>query len=329
MQGAPWRRGRCSHAQLARKLAIFPRNISYTSKRQKKARRPFFSGRENMAAYDTSAALAKVEDRSAAVDLKPRQMHNLIKASLIQRFSGDKVLDLACGRGGDLAKYTKTQSYVGIDMSPDSIAEAKTRAAGVPMQTEFEVQDITSLEMDRFEAGSLDTVSCMFALHYLWGRVEHMDKLLCQINTWLKPGGYFIGIIPDAESVMDCAAEALLSFATNKYQHPLFSLEFGSAIHNTMLYSKPPVSKWGMSYFFNLTGSKLVQNSLEYLVPMPEFVTLAGVHNLRLVDSDNLRSYYYKRELDSLKRSMKFDGKLSLAEWRLCAMYRTFVFQKV
>lgn len=281
------------------------------------------------AAYDTSAALAKVEDRAAALDIKPRQMHNLIKANLIQHYGGNTVLDLACGRGGDLAKYVNTQSYTGIDISPDSIAEAKSRATGIAqMQTEFEVQDITSLEIDRFEAASLDTVSCMFALHYFWDRVEHMDKLLRQINTWLKPGGHFIGIIPDAESIMDCAAEALLSSSNNKFQHTLFSLEFGSAIYNTLLYFKPPACKWGMSYFFNLTGSKLVQNSLEYLVPMPEFTTLARLHNLNLIDSQNLSNYYYNRDLTKLKRDMKFDGKLSLAEWRLCSMYRTFVFKK-
>lgn len=284
---------------------------------------------ENMAAYDTSAALAKLEDRCAAPDFKPRQMHNLLKASLIQQYGGAKVLDLACGRGGDLLKYAGVAThYTGIDISPESITEAKARAGNVEMQTEFEVQDITSLEVDRFEPASLDTVSCMFALHYFADRVEHMDKLLRQIGTWLKPGGTFIGIIPDAESVMDCAAEALLSSGSNKFQHPLFSLKFGSAIHNTMLFFQPPLCKWGMSYFFDLTASKLVQNSLEYLVPMPEFVTLARIYNLELVKSDNLQSYYYQTDFNGLQARMKFDGKLSVVEWRLCAMYRTFVFNK-
>jgi len=279
-------------------------------------------------AYDSSAALAKTEDRSAALDIKPRGMHNLIKAHLIQKFAGGRVLDLACGRGGDLAKYASVDNYTGIDISADSIAEAKKRALNVEMHTDFEVQDITMLDADRFEAETVDTVSCMFALHYFWDRVEHMDKLLHQINTWLKPGGTFIGIIPDAESVMDCAAEALLGSGSNKFQHPLFSLEFGSAIHQTMLYFKPPERKWGMSYFFNLTASKLVQNSLEYLIPMPEFVILAHKHNLELVASDNLKTYYHKEDLRDLHLSMKFDGNLTPSEWRLCSMYRTFVFVK-
>jgi mRNA (guanine-N7-)-methyltransferase len=283
-----------------------------------------------MAAYDTSAALAKTEDRSLALDLKPRQMHNLIKASLIQKYAGERVLDLACGRGGDLSKYCNgTTHYTGIDISSESIAEAKSRATNVKMQAEFEVQDIMGLEIDQFPAASIHTVSCMFALHYFWDRLEHINKLLHQVSTWLKPGGTFIGVIPDAESVMDCAAEALLSSGRNKFQHPLFSLEFGSAIHQTMLYFKPPDCKWGMSYFFNLTASKLVQNSLEYLVPMPEFVTLAKTHNLELIHSEGLQSYYYKQDLKGLQTSMKFDGNLSQSEWRLCSMYRTFVFIKL
>ena len=280
------------------------------------------------AAYDTSVTVAKAENRGAALDLRPRQMHNLIKASLIQKYAGQRVLDLACGRGGDLAKYCATTQYIGMDISAESVEEARRRAEGVQMQTEFEVRDITLIDIDRFELGSLDTVSCMFALHYLWDRVEHMDKLLWQIHRWLKPGGTFIGIIPDAESVMDCAAEALLSAGTNKFQHPLFSLEFGSAIHQTMLYYKPPACKWGMSYFFNLTASKLVQNSLEYLIPMPEFVTLAKKHNFDLVHNDNLKDYYYKGSFQDLQKSMQFEGKLTPSEWRLCSMYRTFVFLK-
>jgi len=281
------------------------------------------------AAYDTSSMVAKSEDRGVALDLKLRQMHNLIKASLIQKYAGERVLDLACGRGGDLAKYSENTHYVGMDISSESIAEAKSRASNVSMHTEFEVRDITLLDMDRFEQKSLNTVSCMFALHYLWDRVEHMDKLLHQIHTWLTPGGTFIGIIPDADSVMDCAAEALLGSGSNKFQHPFFTLEFGSAIHNTMLYFKPPECKWGMSYFFNLTASKLVQNSLEYLIPMPEFVKLAHKHNLELVASENLKTYYQKEDLKDLELKMKFDGKLSPVDWRLCSMYRTFVFKSL
>jgi hypothetical protein len=47
-------------------------------------------------------------DEGMAAPLK--HFHNLIKTRLIQRFAGnvDKLLDLACGRGGDLHKWMRS-----------------------------------------------------------------------------------------------------------------------------------------------------------------------------------------------------------------------------
>jgi hypothetical protein len=48
-------------------------------------------------------------DEGLAAPLK--YYHNLIKTRLIQRFAGgaDKLLDLACGRGGDLHKWMRSK----------------------------------------------------------------------------------------------------------------------------------------------------------------------------------------------------------------------------
>ena len=284
------------------------------------------------AQYNASAAAAKLEHRDDAVDIRPRKLHNLIKADLILRFAGDVVLDLACGRGGDLAKYRQARYYTGIDISPDSVAEAKARSANHHIAVaEVCVDDITSLEPDRFAASSLDTISCMFALHYFWGEFWHVNKLLALVSVWLKPGGVFMGIVPDAEAIMDRAAEAVLGSGSNTFTHPLFTLEFGSAIYATLLQSTSgfAANKYGMSYFFGLPGSGLVQNSLEYLVPMPEFVKMAGAHALELTESQNLKVYYETNIMRDLEVSMRFKGSsLTHAEWQLPALYRTFVFTK-
>ena len=288
------------------------------------------------AQYNASAAAAKLEHRDDAVDIRPRKLHNLIKADLILRFAGDVVLDLACGRGGDLAKYRRARSYTGIDISPDSVAEAMARLSAaanphIAAAAEFCVDDVTSLEPDRFAASSLDTISCMFALHYFWGEFRHVNKLLALVSVWLKLGGVFMGIVPDAEAVMDRAAEALLGSGSNKFTHPLFTLEFGSDIHATLLQSTSgsAANKYGMSYFFGLPGSGLVQNSLEYLVPMPEFAKMAAAHALKLTESQNLKVYYETNIMRDLEVSMRFKGSsLTHAEWQLPSMYRTFVFTK-
>ncbi|KAK4549559.1 hypothetical protein LTR36_006556 [Oleoguttula mirabilis] len=98
-----------------------------------------------------------------------RSLNNWIKSTLIQKFSrpdvipehGLTVLDMACGKGGDLGKWEKAPMvpalYVGCDIAEVSVDQAKQRHAEsmrksggrhrggrqmtAPMQAEFYVQD--------------------------------------------------------------------------------------------------------------------------------------------------------------------------------------------
>ena len=67
-----------------------------------------------------------------------RNFNNWIKSMLIQEYvtklqsggtSGLKVLDLGCGKGGDLLKWSKsrTDHVVGLDIAETSIQQAKER----------------------------------------------------------------------------------------------------------------------------------------------------------------------------------------------------------
>ena len=97
-----------------------------------------------------------------------RSLNNWIKSTLIQKFSRPefpvhdlRVLDIACGKGGDLGKWEKAPQvprlYVGCDIASVSIDQARQRyaesqrdsrrnnygryARGPPMQAEFYVHD--------------------------------------------------------------------------------------------------------------------------------------------------------------------------------------------
>jgi len=98
-----------------------------------------------------SSKALRARKQGAALPLK--QYHNRIKRELITAFAGGapRLLDLACGRGGDLHKWTAAGvEYVrGVDLSPGEIEEARrrygeTRAeiegrGGVAPVVEFEV----------------------------------------------------------------------------------------------------------------------------------------------------------------------------------------------
>lgn len=46
-----------------------------------------------------------------------------------------------------------------------------------------------------------DHVSLQFCMHYGWDTEEHARTMLDNISRWLKPGGTFIGTIPDSDTL--------------------------------------------------------------------------------------------------------------------------------
>ena len=66
--------------------------------------------------------------------LQTRNLNNWIKSVLIGKYMSPKhsVLDLACGKGGDLLKFKagKCGSYVGIDIAVQSVRDAVSRYNG-------------------------------------------------------------------------------------------------------------------------------------------------------------------------------------------------------
>ena len=83
--------------------------------------------------HATAAEALAARARGASAPLK--KYHNRIKRELLARFArctpGGAMLDLACGRGGDLRKWMDlgVGRVVGVDLSPGEVAEARRRYA--------------------------------------------------------------------------------------------------------------------------------------------------------------------------------------------------------
>ena len=60
-------------------------------------------------------------ERKRSVIYRLRCLNNWVKSAALQRRvrEGDRVMDLACGKGGDLKKYARAKiaSYVGVDIA--------------------------------------------------------------------------------------------------------------------------------------------------------------------------------------------------------------------
>ena len=138
--------------------------------------------------YDRQARVILTQrERSGLPTADLARFHNWVKRQLL-RFNcrAGSVLDLGCGRGGDLHKFQAAQvRYVlGIDISAASIEQARTRYREQPADIwgfEFDtaVFDMCSAcnELSRLlSSHPVDCVSCQFALHC---KPHNCDLVLC------------------------------------------------------------------------------------------------------------------------------------------------------
>ncbi|CAH0052890.1 unnamed protein product [Clonostachys solani] len=179
-----------------------------------------------------------------------RVFNNWIKSCIIQRYSPDEdhtpgsresgrssgkellVLDMGCGKGGDLNKWQSApqpvQLYVGLDPADVSITQARDRFRNLSSRGgrgghnrrppprlfdgRFYVKDcfgetIESLEIIQqvgFDPSPMnrrgfDVVSMMFSMHYAFESETNARNMLRNVAGALKKGGRFIGCIPNSD----------------------------------------------------------------------------------------------------------------------------------
>lgn len=204
----------------------------------------------SQAAYDE---VAVDENRSAVQKATEglRKESNRAKRELIKlsvgcglRNSNLRVLDICCGKGGDLFKWRDSgcTEYVGIDSSDFSIAEARERAKLINFQTQFSVYDARR-EADWAEnwGGLFDVISIQMALHYLFSSEKTARAFFRRAHRACRPGGKMIATFPSCDLVL-----AIL----NKQRDPPQFMELETDVR--LLTSQKPIP-----YRFTLKGSVL------------------------------------------------------------------------
>jgi hypothetical protein len=178
---------------------------------------------------------------------KMRDFHNWVKSILIYTYCSETsefkdsnpikntVLDIGCGRGGDIEKWfhSRIKELVGID--PDyynmfsstvgAIARYNERKKIYPQfykatwiqatgTTLFNSEsqkikfpnmtnDNYSLIDKTFKNKQFDIISSQFAIHYLFDSEESVNNLIKNITNHLKLGGYVIFTLFDANQIMN------------------------------------------------------------------------------------------------------------------------------
>jgi len=142
-----------------------------------------------------------------------KQFHNHVKRLLLRRFARGALLDLCCGRGGDLQKWwdAGVRYVLGIDLAELEVEEARRRYArerekrsrwGQPvMEAEFfPYAHLGEREMEWDRA--FDVVSCQFAIHYFFVQEQAVRTFLRNASAALRPGGIFLATFPDGKRVL-------------------------------------------------------------------------------------------------------------------------------
>lgn len=113
------------------------------------------------------------------------------------------VLDVGCGRGGDLSKLVHRQvsTYTGVDSSPLALEEACSRAVNLGINACLCLSDM-SVDEPIVIAAPSDVGICMFALHYFVMTESSTTRFARFLKLHLKPGAFFLGVCPDPREIM-------------------------------------------------------------------------------------------------------------------------------
>lgn len=207
-----------------------------------------------------------------------RNFHNWIKSMLINEYltkikDGKKhnapvlVLDMCCGKGGDLLKWKKgnISHLICSDIASISLDQCKTRYEDMKTRNNRDrnpgkIYGIEYIPADcsrarlrekyRDPSMKLDLVSCQFAFHYSFESLPQAECMLRNAAECLAPGGFFIGTMPDANELM----ARVHKNGGNSFGNDVYQVVFDFPT------DKPPL--FGARYNFHLDG----------VVDCPEFL---------------------------------------------------------
>ncbi|XP_059899936.1 mRNA cap guanine-N7 methyltransferase isoform X2 [Gadus macrocephalus] len=274
-----------------------------------------------------------------------------------------RVLDLGCGKGGDLLKWKKghIKHLVCADIASVSVEQCQSRYKDMTRRDSrndqtFSAQFITAdcskelLSEQLKEPGEqFDVCSSQFVIHYSFESQTQAETMLKNACDHLKPGGFFIGTTPDAYELV-------------KRVEASDSLKFGNEVFQVTFDKKGAYPLFGCQYHFSLEG---VVNVPEFLVYFPLLEEMARGYGMELVFVKRFQEFFEKHVKKEEHRSLlmrmmaleRFPGEeksaeeksdqyahaeehrkgdadrpplgtLSRSEWEAASIYLVFAFRK-
>ncbi|KAF9036747.1 guanine-N(7)-methyltransferase domain-containing protein [Panaeolus papilionaceus] len=252
------------------------------------------------------------------------------------RMARGKVLDMGCGKGGDITKWAKAQvkELVGADIAAVSIDQARSRwesLKGPRFDATFAAIDcyqepLSSAFPPERLAVPFDVVSMQFCMHYAFETEEKARCMLNNVSRYLRPGGIFIGTIPNAEFLLD---------QLDKVPPDAQELKFGNEVYTITFEDREDRPLFGHKYWFFLKDA--VDDVPEYVVHWENFVEMAAEYGLVVTYKEVFHQVFADHqehpEFKPLMLRMKVvdaNGESAITEeqWDAANIYIAFAFEK-
>ena len=275
-----------------------------------------------------------------------RDFHNYIKSNIIFGYCSPKelngklqklsILDIACGRGGDIQKFfhSRVKNYVGFDVDSNGIHSSTNGAISRYNTFKKKMPNMPKMDFMVADAGSLlnyssqiktqgkmtssnefllkkyfgendndnnfdkfDVLNCQLALHFFLKNDVTWSNFCDNINKFLNDDGYFLVTTFDGDLLHN-------KFKNNNGILSSFYTEDGESkkfFEFVMNYSKDEknINQTGLTYksFVTLIKDDESKYDLEYIVGKDFLVNqLKEKCNLDLVDTDLFYNTYKQQE---------------------------------
>ncbi|RKP24446.1 guanine-N(7)-methyltransferase domain-containing protein, partial [Syncephalis pseudoplumigaleata] len=190
------------------------------------------------------------EERKQSKIYRLRSFNNWTKSVLIAQAVKQRptrrVLDMGCGKGGDLLKWAKARIdyYVGVDIASVSIDQARGRWHDIRhnrFRADFYALDCYENPLEQVipRGEQFDIVTQQFCLHYAFETEHKARQMVKNVADHLSRGGRWIGTLPDAYWIA-------------KKLQASDGLRFGNSVYYIEFDQKDTFPTYGHRYVFHL-----------------------------------------------------------------------------
>ncbi|KAI4330304.1 hypothetical protein MLD38_028602 [Melastoma candidum] len=278
-------------------------------------------------------------------ELTHRRLYDAAKAALLKIFVHPyaSACELYCGTGLEAERWEEAHigHYTGIDAADSGIADR--REAWESLRKCY-TTDFFQIDPCTEEVGShfvdndnqADLVCCLQHLQLCFESEDKVRKLLHNVASLLKPGGYFLGITPDSSTIW-----AKYQKNVEAYHNRIASMKPGivpNCIRSesymiTFEVEEEKFPSFGKKYQLMFAGEISGENHC--LVHFPSLIRLAREAGLEYIEIQNLTEFYDDNRsifsgilAGSISNFVDPRGRLLPRSYDLLGLYTTFIFQK-